>query len=150
MSTITVIKTGFSIAMRHLAKHHRVSLSFAHEVTSCEHNASIEHVATTLQKGDLLTKALVRVSFERGLDLNGIVCLSKTKSSLPIPGMSGIQQPSVRQCFSVTQIRLHCEKPSVALPHDTFHMHIASRHVTCPRPGTAPANEGSVEIHALT
>ena len=80
MSTITVIKTGFSIAMRHLAKHHRVSLSFAHEVTSNEHHASIEHVATTLQKGDLLTKALDRVSFERGLELNGIVCLSKTKS----------------------------------------------------------------------
>ena len=89
MSTITVIKTGFSIAMRHLAKHHRVSLSFAHEVTSNEHHASIEHVATTLQKGDLLTKALDRVSFERGLELNGIVCLSKTTSSLKVPGNTG-------------------------------------------------------------
>ena len=76
MSTIAIIKTGFSIALWHLAKHRRVSLSFAHEITSDEHDASIEHIGTTEQKGDLLTKALPRAAFERGLELNNIRILS--------------------------------------------------------------------------
>ena len=77
MSTITVVKTGFSIALRHMQKHQRVALSFVHEATSASSDATLRHCPTLLQKGDLLTKSLNRVSFERGLDLNGIVIKPK-------------------------------------------------------------------------
>ena len=72
---ITIIKAGYSLALRHLAKHHRISLSFAHEVTGSAYDADIRHIDSANQRGDFLTKALVRSSYEAACRMNGIVFL---------------------------------------------------------------------------
>ena len=72
---ITIIKAGYSLALRHLAKHHRISLSFAHEVTGSAYDADIRHIDSANQRGDFLTKALVRSSYEDACRMNGIVFL---------------------------------------------------------------------------
>ena len=72
-ATVSIIKTGYSVALRHLAKHHRISLSFANEATGEDNDSSIEYIPTGLQKGDILTKPLARVAFERACEINGII-----------------------------------------------------------------------------
>ena len=74
-ATVSIIKTGCSVALRHLAKHHRISLSFAHEATGEDNDSSIECIPTAQQKGDILTKPLARPAFERACEINGIVLL---------------------------------------------------------------------------
>ena len=70
-STITVIETGYSPQMRHLQKHHRISLGLVHEL--CK-NTDIEliHVESKLQKGDILTKGLSRPKHEPACNLVGL------------------------------------------------------------------------------
>ena len=57
-STIVVAKNGSSPQLRHLAKHHRISLGLVHDFLKHE-DISIEHVETTKQKGDLMTSQLL-------------------------------------------------------------------------------------------
>ena len=67
-STIVVAKNGYSPQLRHLAKHHRISLGLVHDFLKHE-DISIEHVETTKQKGDLMTKGLVKSKHEEALKL---------------------------------------------------------------------------------
>ena len=80
---ITIIKAGYSLALRHLAKHHRISLSFAHEVTSNEYDADLRHIDSAHQRGDFLTKALPRSSFENACRMNGVVFARDSSTKLP-------------------------------------------------------------------
>ena len=49
MSTITVIDAGYSPQLRHIQKHHRISLGEVHEL--CQHDDIVlEHIETDKQK----------------------------------------------------------------------------------------------------
>ena len=67
-STITVIASGYSQQLRHLAKHHRVSLSLVHEMCQAS-DVEVRFCPTTLQKADFLTKGLDRAKLSAALDL---------------------------------------------------------------------------------
>ena len=71
MSTITVIKNGYSPQMRHLQKHHRISLGIVHEL--CEHeDIDVKHTTTDKQKGDICTKGLARPKHEPACRMVGL------------------------------------------------------------------------------
>ena len=71
MSTIEIIKSGYSPKMRHLAKHHRISLGTVSELVK-EEDIDVEHIGTDLQKGDMLTKGLARPKHEPACRLIGL------------------------------------------------------------------------------
>ena len=66
MSTIQIVNKGRSPALRHLAKTHRVSLAWVHEVCSSS-GVSLVHCPTDVQLADSFTKALERVKFDAAL-----------------------------------------------------------------------------------
>ena len=71
MSTITVIDAGYSPQLRHIQKHHRISLGEAHEL--CQHDDIVlEHIETDKQKGDLMTKGLARPKHEPAMKMVGL------------------------------------------------------------------------------
>ena len=67
-STIVVAKSGYSSQLRHLAKHHRISLGLVHEFVS-HPDIDLRHIDTNLQKGDLMTKGLTKAKHEAALEL---------------------------------------------------------------------------------
>ena len=70
-STITVIKNGYSPQMRHLQKHHRISLGIVHEL--CEHeDLDVKHTTTDKQKADICTKGLARPKHEPACRMVGL------------------------------------------------------------------------------
>ena len=71
MSTIEIIKSGYSPKMRHLAKRHRISLGTVSELVQLE-DIDVKHVDTNLQKGDMLTKGLARPKHEPACRLIGL------------------------------------------------------------------------------
>jgi len=71
MSTITVIEAGYSPQMRHLPKHHRISIGLVHELVQSP-NIDIQHITTDKQKGDLMTKGLARPKHEPACRMVGI------------------------------------------------------------------------------
>jgi hypothetical protein len=56
-ATIKIAQTGYSQALRHMQKHHRINLGLVHDILT-HPDLSIEHIPTHLQKGDLFTKGL--------------------------------------------------------------------------------------------
>ena len=71
MSKITVIDAGYSPQLRHIQKHHRISLGEVHEL--CKHDDIIlEHISTDKQKGDLMTKGLARPKHEPAMRMVGL------------------------------------------------------------------------------
>ena len=55
MSTIEVIKTGYSAKLRHvMPRHYRTSLGIVHEMCR-DPMIEVEHVPANEQKGDLMT-----------------------------------------------------------------------------------------------
>jgi hypothetical protein len=76
MSTITVINTGYSPQLRHLAKHHRISLGLVHEMCQ-DPDIDVVHVETARQKGDFLTKGLDRTKHEAACQMVGVYPLLK-------------------------------------------------------------------------
>ena len=84
MSTITVIESGYSPQLRHLAKHHRISLGLVHELCKLP-DIHLQHIDTDKQKGDILTKGLQRPKHEPALEMIGIYpCLVLDKDSVPV------------------------------------------------------------------
>ena len=71
MSTITVIETGYSPQLRHLQKHHRISLGLVHELCNQE-DIVVQHVETCKQKGDILTKGLQRPKHDPACKMIGL------------------------------------------------------------------------------
>jgi hypothetical protein len=72
-STIAVVKNGYSPQLRHLAKHHRISLGIVHEM--CEQpDIEMIHCPTDEQKGDLMTKGLARGKHEIAMQMVGLYC----------------------------------------------------------------------------
>jgi hypothetical protein len=71
MSTITVIETGYSPQLRHLQKHHRISLGLVHELCQ-DPDISLKHTSSETQKGDILTKGLTRPKHEPACKLIGL------------------------------------------------------------------------------
>ena len=71
MSTVEVIKVGYSSKMRHIAKHHRISLGVVHEMCQ-DPMLDIEHVTAEKQKGDLMTKGLQRPKHEPACRMVGL------------------------------------------------------------------------------
>ena len=67
-STIVVAKSGYSPQMRHLNKHHRISLGLVHDFVS-HSDIDLTHVVTEEQKGDILTKGLSKQKHEAALKL---------------------------------------------------------------------------------
>ena len=57
--------------MRHLVKHHRISLGVTHELC-LDPMLDVEHVTTDKQKGDLLTKGLARPKHEPACRMVGL------------------------------------------------------------------------------
>ena len=71
MSTITVVQAGYSAQLRHIAKHHRISLGLVHEF--CNHDdIDLIHCPTDEQKGDLTTKGLQRPKHEPAMRMVGL------------------------------------------------------------------------------
>ena len=71
MSTIEVIKVGHSSKMRHLAKHHRISVGIVHKFC-LDPKLGVEHVSSDKQKGDLMTKGLARPKHEPACRMVGL------------------------------------------------------------------------------
>ena len=72
-STLAVIRSGYSPQLRHVAKHQRISVSIVHEL--CNHkdgDITASYIATSEQKGDLLTKGLDRSKHNAALELVGL------------------------------------------------------------------------------
>ena len=70
-STIAVINSGYSPQLRYLAKHHRISLGVVNEL--CQHgDIDVEHIETSKQKGDLMTKGLQRPKHEPAMHMVGL------------------------------------------------------------------------------
>ena len=70
-STIIVAKAGYSPQLRHLAKHHRISLGLVHDFLQHD-DIHIQHVETSKQKGDLMTKGLARVKHVEAMRMVGL------------------------------------------------------------------------------
>ena len=71
MSTIVVINAGYSPQLRHIQKHHRISLGEVHEL--CQHEDIIlQHIETDKQKGYLMTKGLARPKHEPAMKMVGL------------------------------------------------------------------------------
>ena len=71
MSTIVVISAGYSPQLRHIQKHHRISLGEVHEL--CQHpDMKVQHIETDKQKGDLMTKGLARPKHEPAMRMVGL------------------------------------------------------------------------------
>ena len=71
MSTIVVINAGYSPQLRHIQKHHRISLGEVHEL--CQHpDMKVQHIDTDKQKGDLMTKGLARPKHEPAMRMVGL------------------------------------------------------------------------------
>ena len=70
-STITVIDTGYSPQLRHLQKHHRISLGIVHELCKND-DIEVTHVDTNLQKGDIVTKGLARPKHDPACKMVGL------------------------------------------------------------------------------
>jgi hypothetical protein len=71
-ATIKVIENGYSAALRHVSKVHRVNLSVISEVCQ-EPDVSVTYVETDKQKGDLLTKPLARLKLQEACNLAGLI-----------------------------------------------------------------------------
>ena len=72
MSTIEVIKTGYSAKLRHvMPRHYRTSLGIVHEMC-LDPMIVVEHIATNEQKGDLMTKGLARPKHDPACKLVGL------------------------------------------------------------------------------
>ena len=57
MACTLVVRSGFSQALRHLQKHHRLAIGTAHETYSADHR-ELKHIATERQRADGLTKGM--------------------------------------------------------------------------------------------
>jgi len=73
-ATITSIRKGYSPAMRHLPRVHRISIGLLHEITTREEtaddgNVRVHKAATADHKGDLFTKELDRAKYEHALSM---------------------------------------------------------------------------------
>ena len=78
-ATIQCIRTGYSPALRHLARTARVSLGFLNEVFYQDDEDDgtllkpiLQHCPTDKMKADIFTKSLDRVKFESALQLLGV------------------------------------------------------------------------------
>ena len=72
MSTIEVIKTGYSAKLRHvMPRHYRTSLGTVHEMCQ-DPMIDVEHITTDKQKGDLMTKGLARPKHDPACKLVGL------------------------------------------------------------------------------
>jgi hypothetical protein len=70
-STIVVAKNGYSPQLRHLAKHHRISLGLVHDFLQ-HPDLTIQYITTDKQKGDLLTKGLSRAKHDEAMRMVGL------------------------------------------------------------------------------
>ena len=71
MSTIVVINACYSPPLRHIQKHHRISLGEVSELCKSE-NMKLIHIETDKQKGDLMTKGLARPKHESAMYMVGL------------------------------------------------------------------------------
>jgi len=80
MSTIQIVNSGYSQALRHVSKTQRISIGFCHE-RCCEPDVDLRHISSNEQCGDLLTKGLDGVKHQRALELARFTPLNKKSSS---------------------------------------------------------------------
>jgi len=70
---IIAAQKGYSPALRHLARHHRISVGFINEFfhppETDQYTPVIIYQETNEHKGDFMTKSLDRVKFQRALDM---------------------------------------------------------------------------------
>ena len=71
MSTTVVINAGYSPQLRHIQKHHRISLGEVHELYQHD-DIKLERIQTDKQKGDLMTKGLARPKHEPAMNMVGL------------------------------------------------------------------------------
>ena len=71
MSTIVVINSGYSPQLRHIQKHHRISLGEVSELMAHK-SRTCQHIETDKQKGDLMTKGLARPKHEPAMKMVGL------------------------------------------------------------------------------
>ena len=67
-STIVVAKSGYSSQLRHMQKHHRISLGLVNDFVSRD-SIDLVHCPTEEQKGDLMTKGLSRAKHVEAMRL---------------------------------------------------------------------------------
>ena len=70
MSTITVIETGYSPQLRRL-QNIRISLGLVHELCN-QDDIVVQHVETSNQKDDILTKGLQRPKHDPACKMIGL------------------------------------------------------------------------------
>ena len=75
-ATIKVAETGYSQQLRHMHKHHRISLGLVRDFLD-HPDLTIKHIETVKQKGDLFTKGLSPAKHSSAMEmvrlLGGIV-----------------------------------------------------------------------------
>ena len=69
--TTEVMKVGYSAKMRHLAKHHRISIGVTHDFIE-QDDIDAVYCPTDLQKGDIFSKGLARPKHEPACELIGV------------------------------------------------------------------------------
>ncbi len=84
-STITVANNGYSPQLRHLNKHHRISLGLVHEFIKHD---DVTLKETNAQKGDILTKGFNKSKHQSAMKtyiLFWFICVSIGVASKPVP-----------------------------------------------------------------
>ena len=71
MSTIEIVRKGFSSKLAHLSRTHKISLAWTAEQAAQEF-VELLHCPTAEQKGDLFTKALDRIKHQEAINSIGI------------------------------------------------------------------------------
>ena len=72
MSTIEIVKKGFSSKLAHLPRTHKISVAWTAEAAAQEF-VKLLHCPTAEQKGDLFTKALDGIKHHEALDSIGMI-----------------------------------------------------------------------------
>ena len=72
-AAIKIVEAGFSTALRHMQKHHRVSIGFLHDAIQPGNHMTLEYVNTEDQFADVFTKPLARAAFEHVISQVGAI-----------------------------------------------------------------------------
>ena len=111
-ATIQCIKSGYSPALRHMARTARASLGFLNEVFFGETEGEdgeiissdlikpvLQHCPTLKMKADIFTKSLDRAKFEQALQLLGV-----SKENIALCCLAKFGQQADEQCTPGTAI----------------------------------------------
>ena len=70
-STIEILRKGYSSKLPHVPRTHRISLAWTSEAIAAD-DVELKYCESSLQKGDVFTKALDRIKHSEALEALGV------------------------------------------------------------------------------